>query len=157
VVEFGQGKVREAAARLEQAAQLAASLHHTCTGLSTLSGRSAGVPVWRSLPRGFVVNLKYRIEEEVGRGGMASVYRAVLTEEFEHNAVVAIKVPAPALVADQAARLRFQKEIDRSRRLVHKHIVRVEGYEVFIGLHDCQRCYGLVMEYVPGVSLWRGR
>jgi hypothetical protein len=159
VVEFGQGKVSEATARLTQAAQVgqAPALRHTCTQLTTLSGKVAGTGMWRSLPRGFLVNYRYRIEEEIGRGGMASVYRAVLTEEAvrteDHVEVAAIKVPAPALVSDPAARQRFQREIERSRRLVHRYIVRVYGYEIFDDPHTRQRTYGLVMEYVPGTTL----
>jgi formylglycine-generating enzyme required for sulfatase activity len=157
IIELAGGKLRAAAARIEQAATTASTPahRHAHAGLSMLSGRAAGVPVWRSLPRGFVVNLKYRIEEEIGRGGMASVYRAVLIEPFEQNAVVAIKVPAPPLVSDPAARLRFQKEIDRSRRLVHPNIVRVLDYEIFDEPYTRRRTYGLVMEYVPGHSLAR--
>ncbi len=154
IAEFGQGKLRQAATRLAQVKEPGA-LRHTATNLSTLSGKGTGLGVWRSLPRGFLINYKYRIEEEIGRGGMASVYRAVLTEEFERAATVAIKVPAPALVSDPALRQRFQKEIDRSRQLRHPNIVRVDGYEIFDDPHTRQRTYALVMEHVSGMSLSR--
>jgi hypothetical protein len=77
---LGAGKVAEAARVLDQAAPAAGggapALVVTRTHLSTAADRGSALPVWRSLPRGFVVGRKYRVEAEVGRGGMASVYRA---------------------------------------------------------------------------------
>ena len=108
------------------------------------------------LPRGFRVGRKYRIEAEVGRGGMASVYRAERLAMFEKERTVAIKVPAPALMSDPVTRLRFEQEIDVSRQLSqdrHPHIVRVLDYEIFDDPFTRQELYALVLEFVEGVSL----
>jgi len=115
------------------------------------------VPVWRSLPRGFLVSRKYRVEAEVGRGGMASVYRCTGASQVRAGEVVAVKVPAPWLMADAEACRRFVQEIEVSLRLSegrHAAIVRTLGYEIFDDPHASGReLYGLVLEYIDGLSL----
>jgi formylglycine-generating enzyme required for sulfatase activity len=157
LVEFGQGQVQQARARLTQIAGSQAILQAQ-TYLSTVSGKTAGLPVWRSLPRGFLVGRKYKVDSEVGRGGMASVYRAMRTARFEKEPWVAIKVPATELMRDPATRQRFEQEIDVSRNLSaagHAHIVRVFDYEIFDDPYTGQELYGMVMEFVEGQSLAR--
>jgi formylglycine-generating enzyme required for sulfatase activity len=161
LVELGAGLSKQASQHLQRAVQTMlapGNLVVTLGGLSTAVGKAGGLPVWRSLPRGFVIGRKYRIEGEIGRGGMASVYRAVRTAAFEKGAAVALKVPAPALMADPAIRERFEQEIAVSRRLSAArgpHIVHVFDYEVFDDPHTGQELYALVMELVEGESLAR--
>ena len=62
---------------------------------------------------------KYRILEEIGRGGMATVY---LAEDLKHNRQVAIKVLRPELAAGLGAE-RFIREIEISANLAHPHIL----------------------------------
>src|SRR5579862_7122736 len=62
---------------------------------------------------------RYRIEREIGRGGMATVY---LAHDIRHDRDVAIKV----LHADLGAALgseRFLTEIRTTARLQHPHIL----------------------------------
>ena len=64
---------------------------------------------------------RYRIDSEIGRGGMAAVYMA---DDLRHHRTVAVKV----LHADLAARLgsgRFLGEIRIAANLVHPHIMPV--------------------------------
>lgn len=85
----------------------------------------------------------YRIERELGAGGMATVY---LAEDIKHRRRVAVKV----LHADLAASLgaeRFLREIRIAARLQHPHIV---------GLLDSGDADGVlyyVMPYVEGETL----
>jgi serine/threonine-protein kinase len=63
----------------------------------------------------------YRIERELGRGGMATVY---LAEDIKHGRMVALKV----LHVDLAANLgpeRFRREITTVAKLQHPHILTV--------------------------------
>jgi hypothetical protein len=135
------------------------ALTRALSGLSTAATRGSRVPVWRSLPRGFRVNRKFRVEAEVGRGGMASVYRCLGASQVRVGEVVAVKVPAPWLMADAEACRRFVQEIEVSQRLsAGRHpavdsIVRTLGYEVFDDPHTSRELYGLVLEYIDGMSL----
>src|SRR5215207_5103332 len=62
---------------------------------------------------------RYRLERELGAGGMATVY---LAEDLKHHRKVAVKV----LRSDLAASLgsdRFLREIEVAANLTHPHIV----------------------------------
>ena len=62
---------------------------------------------------------RYRIERELGAGGMATVY---LAEDFKHERKVAVKVLKPELAAVLGAD-RFVVEIKTTAALQHPHIL----------------------------------
>jgi serine/threonine-protein kinase len=62
---------------------------------------------------------RYRIERELGAGGMATVY---LAQDLRHNRNVAIKVLKPELAAVVGAD-RFLAEIETTANLQHPHIL----------------------------------
>lgn len=62
---------------------------------------------------------KYRVEKEIGAGGMATVFRA---EDLKHHRSVAIKVLRPELAASLGTD-RFLREIELAARLQHPHIL----------------------------------
>jgi eukaryotic-like serine/threonine-protein kinase len=64
---------------------------------------------------------RYRIERELGRGGMATVY---LAQDLRHKRPVALKVLHPEL-AQTLGPERFQREIETVARLQHPHILTV--------------------------------
>jgi TolB-like protein/Tfp pilus assembly protein PilF len=64
---------------------------------------------------------RYRIECELGRGGMATVYRA---SDLKHDRLVALKVLHPELGASLGPD-RFEREIKLTARLDHPHILPV--------------------------------
>ena len=61
----------------------------------------------------------YRLERELGAGGMATVY---LAHDLKHDRDVAIKVLRPEL-AQSLGRERFLREIQLAARLNHPHIL----------------------------------
>src|SRR5688500_9455055 len=61
----------------------------------------------------------YRLERELGRGGMATVF---LAHDIRHNRRVAIKVLHPEL-GQSIGPARFLREIQLAARLTHPHIV----------------------------------
>lgn len=85
---------------------------------------------------------RYRILEEIGRGGMGRVYRA---QDTQLDRIVAIK----KLIADddKESVARFLREAKATAKLDHPNIVKV--YE--LGEEEDQ--YYFVMDYVEGVSL----
>lgn len=85
----------------------------------------------------------YRIERQVGQGGMATVY---LAEDLKHRRQVAIKVLRPELSATLGTE-RFLREIELAAKLQHPHIVPV--YDS--GSADEMLYY--VMPYIEGESL----
>ena len=64
---------------------------------------------------------RYRIERELGRGGMATVY---LARDLKHDRLVALKVLHPGL-AHALGPERFLREIQLTSRLDHPHILPV--------------------------------
>jgi tRNA A-37 threonylcarbamoyl transferase component Bud32/tetratricopeptide (TPR) repeat protein len=86
---------------------------------------------------------RYRLDGEVGQGGMATVYRC---EDLKHDRTVALKVLRPEIGAMLGAE-RFLLEIRVTARLQHPHI---------LPLLDSGEAAGLlyyVMPFVTGESL----
>ena len=86
----------------------------------------------------------YQEVEEIGRGGMAVVYRAVTPANRQ---VVAIKLMAGDLTGDLSFRKRFQREAEVLQRLIHPAIVPILDH----GEHHGQPY--LVMPYLDGGTL----
>ncbi len=90
----------------------------------------------------------YRIERELGRGGMAVVY---LAHDLRHERPVALKVLHPEL-AQTLGTDRFLREIKLAARLQHPHIVSVhDSGEVRTG--EGPACLWFTMPYIEGESL----
>ena len=64
---------------------------------------------------------RYRLDREIGAGGMATVY---LAQDLRHDRSVALKVLLPELAATLGPE-RFQREIKLAARLQHPHILTV--------------------------------
>jgi predicted Ser/Thr protein kinase len=86
----------------------------------------------------------HRIEGVAGRGGMGVVYRAV---QLALNRPVALKVIAPALVADDSARERFVRESTLAAGLDHPNVIPIYG------AGDEHGIAYIAMRYVTGVNL----
>jgi serine/threonine protein kinase len=96
------------------------------------------------LARGEILSGRYEIQELVGKGGMASVYRAFdrVTEQ-----TIAIKV----LDEDRSASRRWVEQLGRELRLARR-IKHPNVCQVFDFFDDGGRCY-LTMELAPGGTL----
>lgn len=93
-----------------------------------------------------ILNARYRLDEPIGEGGMAVVYRGY---DLVLDRPVAIKVLRGQFAADASFLRRFEREAQAAARLSHPNIVSV--YDV--GRDDGTRY--IVMEYVPGRTLKR--
>jgi len=89
---------------------------------------------------------RYRVDEFLGRGGMAEVYRAW---DAKRSVYVALKVLNEDLAEDYVFLRRFAREARALELLQHPHVVRFFGFEETKGLAF------LVMEYIDGVTLRR--
>ena len=86
---------------------------------------------------------RYRIERELGQGGMATVY---LAEDVRHHRKVAVKVLRPELAASMGPD-RFLREIEIAAQLQHPHILPL------LDSGDAAGFLFYVMPYVQGESL----
>lgn len=82
---------------------------------------------------------RYRIESEIGAGGMAVVFRA---HDLKHGRPVAIKVLRPEIAAAMGPE-RFLREIEIAARLNHPNI---------LALHDSGEADGLLYFVMPFVE-----
>lgn len=86
----------------------------------------------------------YEIKDEISRGGMGVVYRAV---DVKLNRDVAIKVLAPDLVSDPNRKSRFVREAQATAALKHANIAVI--YE----LDDADETTFIAMELIEGEKL----
>ena len=86
----------------------------------------------------------YQIQEELGRGGTAIVYRAVDTRNKQE---LALKILPPQLANDGMFLKRFIKEGKHATQLTHESIVKT--YEA----GELEGVYYLAMEFVKGGTL----
>jgi len=105
--------------------------------------RTAQIPI-KGLKRGNILAGRYKIIEELGRGGMGNVYR-VLDKKI--NEEIALKLINPAIVAEAKIIERFRNELKFARKITHKNICRM--YD----LNEEEKILYITMEYVLGDDL----
>jgi len=93
---------------------------------------------------GKVIAGRYRVDEFIGRGGMAEVYRVWDTRR---NTTLAMKLLHADLALDRAFLRRFHREAETLARLQHPNIVR------FYGLEQDGELSFMLMDYIEGRSL----
>jgi len=97
---------------------------------------------------GEILDGKYRIDQQLGAGGMGNVY---LATHLGTTRVVAVKVIAPKWAKEPQFLARFQREAQACGKLRHPNIVNVTDFGI-------ARASGgdmpyLVMEYLDGLTL----
>ena len=98
----------------------------------------------RTIDAGRLLSGRYKIDEPVGSGGMATVWKG---RDLRLDRPVAIKELAGPWLADPTAVARFDREARMAARLAHPNIVSV--YDV--GIHDATRY--LIMELIEGTTV----
>lgn len=91
-----------------------------------------------------LLNNRYRLERQLGSGGMAVVY---LAKDLMLERQVAVKILRQNASQDAAFSERFRQEAKAAAKLSHPNIVTIHDF----GL-DNERLF-IVMEYVPGADL----
>lgn len=97
---------------------------------------------------GQVLDQKYRIESQLGQGGMGAVYVAT---HLGTKRPVALKVIIPQYMAYSEFVERFRREAEAAGRLCHPNVVNVTDFG-FADLGKDRIAY-LVMEYLQGCTL----
>ena len=95
---------------------------------------------------GRVLKNRYRVEEALGRGGMADVYRVY---DLERGVPLAMKVLREDLAEDRVFLRRFQREAQNLAKLQHPNIVR------FYGIEQEDFLVFILMDYIDGPTLRR--
>ncbi|HEY7851046.1 MAG TPA: protein kinase, partial [Ktedonobacterales bacterium] len=94
-----------------------------------------------------IIGGRYRLEEPIGRGGMATIFKAV--DEQMMDRLVAVKVLREVYSNDPKFVTRFQREARAASALQHPNIVQVFDYG------QSADSYYIVMEYIDGMDLRR--
>jgi len=96
------------------------------------------------LTRGILFAGRYEIIEELGTGGMGSVYRA---EDTKIRQEVALKLIRPEIAASRRTIERFRNEIKTARMIGHRNVCRM------FDLGEEKGAYFITMEYVSGEDM----
>lgn len=88
---------------------------------------------------------QYEIVEQLGRGAMGEVYKAVDSKMF--GRLVAVKVLSERLSRNEQALARFKREVEVAAKLEHPNIVTIHDRGEFDDRHY------FVMEFIDGTDL----
>jgi serine/threonine-protein kinase len=116
---------------------------HAEKGVSSAHTKTLGKST-REFVRGTTFAGRYEIIEELGKGGMGSVYRV---EDKRVREEVALKLIRPEVAADEGTIERFRNELKFTRRIAHRNVCKM--YD----LGENEGLFYITMEYVPGEDL----
>jgi tRNA A-37 threonylcarbamoyl transferase component Bud32 len=98
----------------------------------------------KGLERGTTFARRFEIIEEIGQGGMGTVYKAYDSKIRE---VVALKLLRPEIASDPEVIERFRNELKLARQVSHRHVCRMYDIgEEWLSIY-------ISMEYVAGEDL----
>lgn len=89
---------------------------------------------------------RYKIEKEIGQGGMSRVFLAV--DLWGKNNFVIVKIPLAEHLENSWVLKKFQQEAESLARLEHPGIIKLIGHGKW-----AENFPFLIIEYVPGVTL----
>ncbi len=94
-----------------------------------MAGPTPGIGNWNLT--GETLSGRYRVEGELGAGGMATVYSAM---DQTLGRKVVIKIPHAELLQQSGFRERFIEEVRALIKLVHPHILPIQDYGEYEGV-----------------------
>lgn len=109
-----------------------------------MAGRWLAILGGVMVTQGDILSGRYLLAEQLGAGGMGTVFRAV---DLRTGGEVAVKIPHPFLVGDTVFVERLRREAQAAAALHSPRIARVTDFAEHEGTPY------LVMEYVPGQTL----
>jgi len=99
---------------------------------------------FKELAVGSIFAGRYQLIEELGKGGMGIVYKALDKEVGEQ---VALKLLSPEIAADEKTVERFRNELKFARKISHRNVCRTYHFG------EEEKTRYITMEYVPGEDL----
>lgn len=105
--------------------------------------RTIETPV-EKFTRGTVFAGRYEIIEELGKGGMGTVYKV---EDTKIGQDIALKLIKPEIASDKKTIERFRNELKTTRMISHRNVCRM------FDLGDAEGTHFITMEYIPGEDL----
>jgi serine/threonine protein kinase len=96
------------------------------------------------IPKGRLLADRFEVLEEIGSGGMGTVYRVLDRQVSEE---MALKILRPEIASSASIVERFKNELKLARRIGHKNVCR--SYD----LHEDAGVYFITMEYIAGEDL----
>lgn len=94
--------------------------------------------------RGTTLADRYEIIEELGKGGMGTVYKV---EDKKIGQDIALKLIKPEIASDRKTIERFRNELKTTRMISHRNVCRM------FDLGDAEGTHFITMEYIPGEDL----
>jgi serine/threonine protein kinase/Tfp pilus assembly protein PilF len=105
--------------------------------------RTIETPV-KEFTRGTTFAGRYEIIEELGKGGMGTVYKV---EDTKIGQDIALKLIKPEIASDKKTIERFRNELKTTRMISHRNVCRM------FDLGDSEGKHFITMEYIPGEDL----
>jgi len=96
------------------------------------------------LGKGALLAGRFEVQEEIGTGGIGTVYKVI---DRKINEEMALKILKPEIAPKPEVIERFKNELKLARRISHKNVCRL--YD----LHEEAGTLFITMEYVPGEDL----
>jgi len=96
------------------------------------------------LTAGSVFTNRYKVIEEIGRGGLGRIYKVL---DYKTNETIALKLLNPESVSGPEAIDRFGNELRLAHKVKHKNVCAV------FDLGEAQGTHFITMEYVSGKNL----
>ena len=134
------GSVEE---RVRRCRHCGADLHRIASA-TTMEGPPIAVGETLQFPPGKVFARRFTIVEQIGRGGMGVVYKAL---DGDLGQTVALKLILPKFAAVPAFTQRFRREVRLARQISHPNVCRV------FDLGEEEGVLYLSMEWIDGETL----
>jgi serine/threonine protein kinase/Tfp pilus assembly protein PilF len=122
-----------------------------CSECATLLQPSKDIGITKTIEspveeliRGTTLADRYQIIEELGKGGMGTVFRV---EDTKIGQDIALKLIKPDISSDKKTIERFRNELKTTRMISHRNVCRM------FDLGDSEGTYFITMEYIPGEDL----
>jgi CheY-like chemotaxis protein len=112
--------------------------------LANASDHPAAFPSYHELQEGTEILRRFRVEDDLGEGGMGRVLKA---RDLRLEEIVVLKVLKPALAEDGVTLSRFKREIRLARRITHPGVVRIFDF------WEAGTLRFVTMEYLEGSDL----